>query len=186
MSEPRGPSRRQKAGASPSFIAARSCPTLGPYAETAGHTVPGRLRLVSGQTDYKHRWLINPQTGEIVLWTAEGGIDGQTPVDLDDLDLVCIEPQPSYIWYQDMADSSRGSVTTGVGRKLTRAIQGRGAFRRFKDEVHEEYPHLLPVWHGFAKSAPNAGRLNGSSTTRSLTTNRLPRFVTEHPDPDLP
>jgi hypothetical protein len=37
------------------------------------------------QTDYEHRWLINPQTGEIVFWTADTGIDGQTPVDLDDL-----------------------------------------------------------------------------------------------------
>jgi hypothetical protein len=40
---------------------------------------------LADQTDYEHRWLINPQTGEIVFWTADAGIDGQTPVDLDDL-----------------------------------------------------------------------------------------------------
>jgi Uncharacterised protein family (UPF0158) len=28
------------------------------------------------QTDYEHRWLINPQTGEIAFWTAGTGIDG--------------------------------------------------------------------------------------------------------------
>jgi hypothetical protein len=36
-----------------------------------------------------HRWLIDPVS---VLWTADGGIDGQTPVDLDKLDLICIAP----------------------------------------------------------------------------------------------
>ena len=56
------------------------------------------------QTDYEHRWLINPQTGQVVLWTCDTGIDGQTPVDLDDLDLIGIDPLPSYVWYQDMAD----------------------------------------------------------------------------------
>jgi hypothetical protein len=56
------------------------------------------------QTDYEHRYLINPETGEVVLWTSDTGIDGRTPVDLDALDLICIDPLPSYVWYQDMAD----------------------------------------------------------------------------------
>ena len=47
---------------------------------------------LADQTDYEHRWLINPQTGEIVFWKADTGIDGQTPVDLDDLDLVASIP----------------------------------------------------------------------------------------------
>ena len=41
---------------------------------------------LADQTDCEHRWLINPQTGEIAFWTADTGIDGQTPVDLDELD----------------------------------------------------------------------------------------------------
>jgi hypothetical protein len=35
--------------------------------------------VLADQTDYEHRWLINPRTGEIVFWTADTGIDGQTP-----------------------------------------------------------------------------------------------------------
>lgn len=50
---------------------------------------------LADQTDYEHRWLISPQTGETVFWTADTGIDGQTPVDLDELDLICIDPLPS-------------------------------------------------------------------------------------------
>lgn len=43
---------------------------------------------LADQTDCEHRWLISPETGEVVFWTADSGIDGQTPVDLDELDLL--------------------------------------------------------------------------------------------------
>ena len=82
---------------------------------------------LADQTDYEHRWLINPESGEIAFWTADGGIDGQTPVDLDELDLVCIDPEPSYVWYQDMVDFVEGISDDRAGRSLGRAIQGRGA-----------------------------------------------------------
>jgi hypothetical protein len=52
---------------------------------------------LADQTDYEHRWLINPVTGEVVFWTSDTGIDGQNPVDLDELELICIDPLPSYI-----------------------------------------------------------------------------------------
>ncbi len=32
---------------------------------------------------------------------------------------------------------------TGAG------YQGKGAFRRFKAELQEEYPHRLPAWYAF-------------------------------------
>jgi len=35
---------------------------------------------LADQAGYEHRWLINPQTGEIAFWTADTGIDGHTPV----------------------------------------------------------------------------------------------------------
>ena len=34
---------------------------------------------LSDQTDYEHRWLIDPRTGEIVFWTSDTGIDGENP-----------------------------------------------------------------------------------------------------------
>lgn len=46
------------------------------------------------QTGYEHFWLINPRSGELVVWTEDGGIDGRTPVELDELDLLPIEPLP--------------------------------------------------------------------------------------------
>jgi hypothetical protein len=79
---------------------------------------------------YRHRW--------------------HNPVDLDELDhLVAIEPLPSYVWYEDMVDFVEGISDERAGRRLGRAIQGKGAFRRFRDELHEEYPELLQVWYAF-------------------------------------
>lgn len=52
---------------------------------------------LADQTDDDYRWLINPTTGQVAFWTSDLGIDGETPVDLDELDLIVIDPLPSYI-----------------------------------------------------------------------------------------
>jgi hypothetical protein len=75
---------------------------------------------LADQTAYEHHWLINPDTGEITFWTADTGIDGQTPVDLDELDLVVIGPLPSWVWYQEMADFADGISDERAGRRLAR------------------------------------------------------------------
>jgi hypothetical protein len=41
-----------------------------------------------------------------------------------------------------MTDFAEAITDERAGRRLLRAIQGKGAFRRFKDELHEEYPDL--------------------------------------------
>lgn len=141
---------------------------------------------LADQTDYEHRWLINPQTGEIVVWTVDGGIDGHTPVDLEDVDLVCIDPLPSYVWYQDMADFAERISDGAASRRLARAIQGKGAFRRFKNELHEEYPHLLPAWYAFRDLRAKRRAVEWLVDNSLVDEEAGERFVTEHPDPDLP
>ena len=138
------------------------------------------------QTDYEHRWLINPETGEIVFWTADGGIDADTPVDLEDLDLIGIDPLPSNVWYQDMADFAERISDEAAGRRLARAIRGKGAFRRFRDELHEEYPHLLPAWHAFRDARAKRRAVEWLADNSLLDDEMGERFATEHPDPDLP
>jgi len=44
-----------------------------------------------------------------------------------------------------MADFAEGISDERVGRRLGRVIDGRGAFRRFKAELNDEYPDLLPA-----------------------------------------
>jgi hypothetical protein len=141
---------------------------------------------LADQTDYEHRWLINPDTGEIVFWTADTGIDGQTPVDLDELDLVCIEPLPSWIWYQDMADFAQAISDERAGRRLARAIHGKGAFRRFRDELYEEYPELLPAWHALRDVRAKRRAVQWLADNSLIDDGAAERFLAGHPDPDLP
>jgi hypothetical protein len=164
----------------------------------AGETYPGLVldlnsldleeiaNALADQTDYEHRWLIDPHTGEITFWTADTGIDGQTPVDLDELDLVCIDPLPSWVWYQDMADFAEAITDERAGRRLGRAIQGKGAFRRFKDELHEEYPDLLPVWYAFRDARARRRAVQWLADNSLIDDDSADSFLSGHPDPALP
>jgi hypothetical protein len=63
---------------------------------------------LADQTDYEHRWLLDPRTGQVAFWTSDTGIDGGNPVDIDELNLIPIDPLPSCVWHQDMADFADG------------------------------------------------------------------------------
>jgi Uncharacterised protein family (UPF0158) len=143
---------------------------------------------LADQTDYEHQWLINQQTGQIVLWTRDSGIDGQHAVDLDELepDLLGIDPLPSYVWYQDMADFAEGISDERVARRLARAIQGKGAFRRFKAELHEEYPDLLPFWYAFRDVRGKRRAVDWLVDNSLIDQNTADGYVADHPDPHMP
>ena len=142
---------------------------------------------LADQTDYEHHWLINSLTGQILFWTRDTGIDGQHPVDLDELEpnLVVIDSLPSYVWYQDMADFEQIS-DDHAGRRLARAIQGRGAFRRFKDELHEEYPELLPTWYAFRDVRAKRRAVEWLLDNSLIDQNTADGYLADHPDPQLP
>jgi Uncharacterised protein family (UPF0158) len=141
---------------------------------------------LADQTDYEHRWLINPQTGEVVFWTSDTGIDGQTPVDLDELDLICIDPLPSHVWYQDMADFAEQISDERAGRRLARALDGRGAFRRFRVELHEEYPDLVPAWNALRKVRAQRRAVHWLVDNSLIDDDAATRFLDEHPEPKVP
>jgi hypothetical protein len=125
---------------------------------------------LADQTDYEHHWLINPVTGEIAFWTADTGIDGQTPVDLDELDLIVIEPLPSWIWYQDMADFADGITDERVRRRLARAIQGKVPSAGSKTNSTKNIRTCCRPGTPSGTPGPAAVPCNGWLTTRSSTT----------------
>jgi hypothetical protein len=141
---------------------------------------------LADQTAYEHHWLIDPQSGQIVFWTADTGIDGHTPVELDELDLVCIDPLPSYVWYRDMADFVEGISDQRARCRLARAIRGKGAFRRFKDHLYEDYPDLLPVWQAFRAVRAERRAVDWLVDNSLVGDDAATRFLADHPDPDLP
>ena len=125
-------------------------------------------------------------TGAGVFWTSDTGIDGQTPLDLDGLNRHCIDQLPSYGWYQDMADFAAHIGEDRAGRRLARAMDGRRAFRRFKAELHEKYPHLLTVWYAFRDSRAKRRAVEWLAENSLIDDESASRFLTDHPDPELP
>ena len=141
---------------------------------------------LADQTDYEHRWLIDPRTGEIAFWTSDTGIDGENPVEIDELDLIPIDPLPPYVWYQDMADFADGISDRAAGDSLHRALQGKGAFRRFKNELYQRHPDLISVWHGFRDARAHARAVRWLAEEGLIDDNTAQEFERTHPDPELP
>jgi Uncharacterised protein family (UPF0158) len=143
---------------------------------------------LSSQPDYENRFLINSRTGEIVFWSAETGIDGQTPVDPDDLapDLVPINPLPSYVSYNDMADFAEAVTDERAGRRLARALQGKGAFRRFKDKLTEEHPALLAAWYTFSDARAQRRTVRWLAENSLISDEAADGFLASHPEPSVP
>jgi hypothetical protein len=133
------------------------------------------------QGGYEHFWLIDPATGEITF--ASEDLDAE--LDLDDSDLIRIDPLPSRMWYRDMADFAEGIPDELAGRRLARAIQGRGAFRRFKDELHDEYPHLLKLWYEFSGRRGIRRAVEWLVDSSLVDIDAADRFLADHPDIDL-
>ena len=121
-----------------------------------------------------------------MFWTSGTGIDGQIPVVLDDLNLICIDPLPSHVWYQDMADFAERVSDDRAGRRLARALEGKGAFRRFKDELHQEHPHLLPAWHAFRDARAQRRAVGWLADNSLIDDDAATRFLDDRPDPDVP
>jgi hypothetical protein len=73
-----------------------------------------------------------------------------------------------------------------AGRRLARAIQGKGAFRRFKDELHEEDPGLLPAWYTFRDTRAARRAVQWLADNSLIDDDAADRFLAGHPDPHLP
>ena len=85
-----------------------------------------------------------------------------------------------------MADFAERISDERAGRRLARAIEGRGAFRRFKDELHQRYPHLLPMWYAFRDVRAKRRAVEWLADNSHIDDDSANYFMTDHPDPDLP
>jgi len=141
---------------------------------------------LADQTDYQHRWLLDPRTGQVAFWTSDTGIDGENPVEIDELDLIPIDPLPSYVWYQDMADFAEGISDGAAGRRLARALQGPGAFRRFKNQLYEHLPQLISHWHALRDVRAQRRAVEWLLDQGLIDENAAEKFAVDHPEPGLP
>jgi hypothetical protein len=85
-----------------------------------------------------------------------------------------------------MADFAEQVSDERAGRRLARAIDGRGAFRRFKAVLHEQYPPLLPAWHAFRDTRAKRRAVEWLADSALIDDDSARLFLTDHPDPELP
>lgn len=89
-------------------------------------------------------WFFDRSQVQVDIRTEDSEFDDH---DGDEDDLVEIGSVSSREWYLDMADFAAGIDNAGASRALERALEGRGAFRRFKDVLHTQYEDLVPLWN---------------------------------------
>lgn len=92
---------------------------------------------------YDSSWWFDPATGAVKFRSVD-----DDPEDFESRDLVGVHPEDSREAYQDMVEFTHLVSEANVRDLLSRAIEGRGAFRRFKDTLLE-FPELREEWFSF-------------------------------------
>lgn len=100
---------------------------------------------------------VDPGTGEVIETFAGEvlGADGK-PVDLDETDWISVDGLGARHSYQEMADFAEAVADPVAGERLTRALEGRGAFRRFRDTIHDQSEALRGAWFRFRDARQQA------------------------------
>src|SRR3954447_11668676 len=142
--------------------------------------------LADQALDGDHAWLIDSRTGQVLLWTSDTGIDGENPVELDELDehLVLIELRG--VWFADMIEFADGISDESAGRRLSRVLGGRGSFRRFADAIHRESPELVTAWNRFRDVRAQRRAVEWLVDAELIAREAADAYFAEHPDPALP
>lgn len=113
---------------------------------------------------------------EFLFWTSDTGIDGENRDEIDELDLILIDPLASYVWYQDMVDFVEAISDRTAGRRLSESLQEKGAFRRFRNQCM----NVTPTDLGLAGAARCQSHLRAVQRCRLHLGYRRPR-VDLHP-----
>jgi predicted nucleotidyltransferase len=131
----------------------------------------------------EHSWWIDPDTGETELWSEYTG-DELGLGHPDDRGLAYVEPIGSREAYGDMEDFV-GRVRDARARDLlARAIEGRGAFRRFKDTLLE-FPELREAWFAFHDARMQRRALEWLASAGLVDAGEAERAIADRPDPEL-
>ncbi|MGH2763789.1 MAG: UPF0158 family protein [Thermoleophilaceae bacterium] len=144
----------------------------------------GDLCMALEDNSAEHSWWIHPTTGEIELWSEYTG-DELGLGHPDDRGLVCVEPVGSREAYGDMEDFVKRVRDARARDLLSRAIEGRGAFRRFKDALLE-LPELRQAWFAFHDARMQRRALDWLAAEGLVDQGAAEQARDEHPDPELP
>jgi predicted nucleotidyltransferase len=132
---------------------------------------------------YEHSWWLDPETGEVVLWSED--FSEQDEPDPETRGLLVIDPIPSHEGYQDMQDFIERVRNPQARDLLERAIAGRGAFRRFKDTL-PDFPELREAWFRFHDARLERRAIQWLVDEGIVDQPAGERAIADRPDPELP
>jgi hypothetical protein len=130
---------------------------------------------------YEHAWWLDPSTGELEFH-ADGSEHEPDP---EARGLQFVEPTDSRESYSDMEEFVRRVADTRARDLLTRAISGRGAFRRFKDTLFE-LPELRESWFRFHDVRCERRAIDWLEDQELITAADADRARALRPEPELP
>jgi len=112
------------------------------------------LETAMEDADLAHRYFLNLVTGEVIFFSDYLGLSDEDESLLEAIDgskdYVAVERIPSheaYQWMADFVDELVAPADESVAEKLSIALDGKGAFRRFKDTLHRVDERWLQAWY---------------------------------------
>jgi hypothetical protein len=131
----------------------------------------------------EHDWWLDPRTGEVELRSEDFDVDESDHP--EERGLLLVEPIGSHDAYADLDDFAERVRDPRARDLLTRAIEGRGAFRRFKDTLLE-FPDLRAAWFAFHDARMERRAIEWLAAHDLIDAERADAMLADRPDPDLP
>lgn len=128
--------------------------------------------------DPEMSWWLHPTTGEVIPHVPD--VEGTE--EPEDDDWVVVPSTESRDGYRDMADFVATVTDPRLAERLERAITGRGAFRRFKDELYDQH-ELRQQWFRFRDARAARRALDWLEAEGLVTPADADEVRGLHPDP---
>jgi hypothetical protein len=117
------------------------------------------LETAMEDSDLANRYFLNLATGEVVFFSDDLGLseeDEQLSAEIDGSnDYVATPRIPSheaYQWMVDFVDERVVPADERAAEKLSLALDGKGAFRRFRETLHRLDDQWLQAWYQWRKT----------------------------------
>ena len=125
------------------------------------HTLPNgnpieldMLEAAMEDSDLSNRYYLNLVTGKVVFFSDDLGLseeDERLSEEIDESDdYVAVDRIPSheaYQWMVDFVDEMVAPSDENAAEKLSIALEGKGAFRRFKDTLYRVDEKWQQAWY---------------------------------------
>jgi hypothetical protein len=111
------------------------------------------LEVAMEDANLTHMYYLNTQTGEVLFLSEDDDMDEQERLTEEiegSNDYVRIERIPSseaYQWMSDFVDEVVAPQDQRAAQKLSTAMRGKGAFRRFKDTLYTMGEQWTQTWY---------------------------------------